>query len=508
MSGPRHIVLASTLLFFAAPGVRAGGEYTVDRTDDVLAADACFDGVPDDCSLRGAVRRSNQDSVDSVIILPDGLYDLTIEGLNEDDSTTGDLDVRSDALVMRAAPGAHPIIHQRADDRIFDLDPTADAVTFEGPLTLRGGIVASSNGFFAGGSIHALRLPRLTLVDVAMEEGISLDAGGCLYWAASPTQTSSLDLDRVTFSGCETGGIGGGLFVGVEDATVTLDRIVARNNVAAERGGGVYLAGGTRTVAMRDTALVHNRAGSNVTTFGEGGGLFVAGGSLSILRSSVSRNQAGVATSAMANGGGVAASGSALLVRNTTLSQNRVLGTSRLGGELVTQGGSADLDFVTVRGDDGNNPTAIAYGLGSTVNLFASVIEGACTSVGGTLVSSGLNVEHSLVDAPASQCRLTHPGDQFVLEPLLRPLAGYGGPTQSHALVEKVTSTFIVGSASCPATDQRGAPRLGLFCHAGSVEDGVAPPGTWIFADGFDSGNVGAWSDVIRSGSATAGSSD
>lgn len=498
MSGKGPIVVASTLLLLAAPGVRAGGEYTVDRTDDVLSADACLDGVPEDCSLRGATRRSNQDTIDSLIILPDGLYELTIEGSDEADAATGDLDVRSDALLLRAAPGAHPIIHQRADDRIFDLDPSAGAVTLEGPLTLRGGIVADLNGFFAGGSIHARRLPRLTLADVTLEEGIGLHAGGCLYWVAPTFETSVLDLDRVTFSGCETGGNGGGLFVDVKDAVVTLDRVVARNNIAAERGGGVYLAGGTRTMAMRESELEGNRTGSTFTTFAEGGGLYADGGALTILRSSVSGNQAGGATTITASGGGVMASDTALLVRNTTLSQNRVVGVNRLGGELMTLGGSADLDFVTVREHSSNNPAAIAYGTGSTVDLFASVVEGACTGVGGTLVSSGLNVEHSLVGAPASQCQLTHPGDQFVLEPVLRPLAGYGGPTQSHTLLEKVTSPFIVGASSCPATDQRGAPRLGLFCHAGSVEDGVASPGPWLFADGFDSGGVGAWSAVIR----------
>lgn len=111
-----------------------------------------------------------------------------------------------------------------------------------------------------------------------------------------------------------------------------------------------------------------------------------------------------------------------------------------------------------------------------------------------TLISSGLNVEHSLSGAPATQCQLTHPGDLFVTAPLLRPLAGYGGPTRSHALLDGVSSTFLVPSPSCPATDQRGAPRLGLFCHAGSVADGAAAPGPWLFADGFGSGDAAAWS--------------
>ncbi len=508
MNRPRVFALASAVLFAAASAAYAGGTYTVDRTDDVLGADACLDAVPEDCSLRGAVRRANQDTIDSEIILPEGLYELTIEGADEDDAATGDLDVRTDALVLRAAPGTHPVIHQRSDDRIFDLDLTADAVTFEGPLTLRGGFVANTNGFFAGGSIYALRLPLLTLVDVTMEEGISLDAGGCLYWAGSPSQTSELDLDRVTFRGCETGGLGGGFFVGVEDAVVNLVRVVARDNVAAQRGGGAYLAGGTRNVSLRDSALVGNRAGSFLSTLGEGGGLYAAGGALTILRSSVSSNQAGVETSTTASGGGLMASGTGLLVRNTTLSQNRVLGANRQGGDLMTQAGLVDLDFVTIRQHSINNPTAMAFGPGSTVDLFASVIEGGCTAVGGTLVSSGLNVEHSPVGASASQCLLNHPGDQFVSEPLLRPLAGYGGPTPSHKLLDDVTSTFIVGSASCPPTDQRGAPRLGLFCHAGSVEDGVTPPGPSIYSDGFESGGVGSWSAVIRSRSGVASNVD
>ena len=52
-----------------------------------------------------------------------------------------------------------------------------------------------------------------------------------------------------------------------------------------------------------------------------------------------------------------------------------------------------------------------------------------------------------------------------------------------------------VPSAVCAAEDQRHASRFGLFCDAGSFEEGAQVPGQWIFADGYESGDTFAWSD-------------
>lgn len=66
-------------------------------------------------------------------------------------------------------------------------------------------------------------------------------------------------------------------------------------------------------------------------------------------------------------------------------------------------------------------------------------------------------------------------GDRAGTNPLLGPLAGNGGPTQTMAL--QAGSPAIDGGdgAGCPATDQRGVPRPGgAACDVGAFE--IATP--------------------------------
>ena len=61
--------------------------FNVDRTDDVIAS-GCNDGVPNDCSLRGAIIAANGSPGGDIINLPAGTYVLT--GLRcEDAAATG-----------------------------------------------------------------------------------------------------------------------------------------------------------------------------------------------------------------------------------------------------------------------------------------------------------------------------------------------------------------------------------------------------------------------------------
>jgi hypothetical protein len=488
-------LLASPLLAATVAGAGSANLYMVDRFDDDLNADDCLQAVPNDCSLRGAIRASNLDSVYSVVVLPDGTYDLTREGADEEAATTGDLDVTFDGLTLMSAPNAHPVIRQQTDDRILDFDPSADSVLLLGPMTLQGGTAVNSGGpEESGGSIYAFRLPSLEVIDVDFIGGSAPDDGGCLDWAASTVTPGALKLQRVTFSGCSVEGRGGALYLETEDSTVTFDRVVVMGSSAANEGGGAYIEGGTTTVVLTDSHFEGNTAGASFTTSGSGGGVYLDGGSTSLLRSTIARNFAGVLASTNGHGGGLAAVNAQVLIRNSTLSQNRTRGTSQEGSDLWLSGGTIGLEFTTVKGHDSNQPAAIAVSSG-TLDLFASIIEGECDVLGGSLTTSGLNIEHPLDGALASECNLSPGmGDLFTTSPLLRPLAGYGGPTPSHSHLDGITITFDVASGVCPDTDQRGAPRLGLFCHRGSFEAGVDAPGAWIFADGFESGDVAAWS--------------
>jgi hypothetical protein len=88
------VILLLTGIIFVGSGIALSAVYNVDRTDDNAAATACDDGTPNDCSLRGAVIASNGggDAADD-IILPAGIYTLSIPGPGEDAAATGDLDL-------------------------------------------------------------------------------------------------------------------------------------------------------------------------------------------------------------------------------------------------------------------------------------------------------------------------------------------------------------------------------------------------------------------------------
>jgi hypothetical protein len=54
-------------------------------------------------------------------------------------------------------------------------------------------------------------------------------------------------------------------------------------------------------------------------------------------------------------------------------------------------------------------------------------------------------------------------------------LAANGGPTPTHALLEGSAAINAGLPGACPATDQRGAPRVGT-CDIGAFEFGGQPP--------------------------------
>ena len=179
------------------PTAIAAEIYTVDRFDDDALADSCL-GAANDCSLRGAVRKGNNDGQMTTIVLPDGTYLLTIPGDDEDSNMTGDLDIQDD-LEIKAAADAHPVIEQTDTDRVFETFYNIGSLTIRGPMTINGGDVVSPSLGENGGLIYAHQSGSLTLEDVALVGGKAVRSGGCLYYS-HPAVPGSLSLPNVTLS--------------------------------------------------------------------------------------------------------------------------------------------------------------------------------------------------------------------------------------------------------------------------------------------------------------------
>src|SRR5438093_12083577 len=278
--GPAVRVACLALVCLAAPRLASPGRaatFTVDTTADVvdaLAGDGICATATGACSLRAAVQESRSLLGPDTIILPSGIYSLTIAGAGNNSATSGDLDI-SEELTIVGAGARTTIIDGNRLDRVFDIrNPVPVSIsgvtirnglapgtgdgggiaTVSGPLTLRDvafvGDSAGRNGgaiFVSGGST--------VLTDVAVIGNSAGDAGGIFM------QSGVLSLTNVTISGNSAVNDGGGLQVANVSATLTNVTITA--NSAAD-GGGIYRT--IATVVLRNAIVANNTAGGNCNT--------------------------------------------------------------------------------------------------------------------------------------------------------------------------------------------------------------------------------------------------
>ena len=171
-------------------------EFTVTKTDDTS------DGNCDsDCSLREAVIAANTTPGEDTIIIPSGVYSLTMAGTNENNSLTGDLDIK-DNLYINGAGATLTIISGGELDRVFQ-------------------IITGTTVLISGTTIS---------------NGREVNTGGGIYNSGTLTLMNSL----LTNNGA---GLGGGLYNNL--GTVTLINVSVYENAGYTGGGGIYNNGGT-----------------------------------------------------------------------------------------------------------------------------------------------------------------------------------------------------------------------------------------------------------------------
>lgn len=126
---------------------------------------------------------------------------------------------------------------------------------------------------------------------------------------------------------------GGGVFV--MDSAVTMEDCVIAGHADAELGGGLYAAShlGDPSLTLRGTAVDSN------TAVVSGGGIHLEGGSLDMLRGSLSGNGPG-SGAGMFSGGGGYLKGAAVAVDSVTVAGNTA---AACGGLYVTDPGSLSL---------------------------------------------------------------------------------------------------------------------------------------------------------------------
>jgi uncharacterized repeat protein (TIGR01451 family) len=255
-------VLGLTGVIHALPAVAA--TLTVTTTNDGVAG-----------SLRQAILTANATPGPDTVIVPAGIYLLSVSGADEDAGLTGDLDIRDDVTIRGAGARGTVIVGGAGSvsDRVFDVLSADVSLDLSG-VTLRDGFARDSQG----GGIRSVG--SLTLTDTTLSGNAATDRGGGIYQRSSGLLSAaritisgnfardgggiyleggSLTLLNSTLSSNFANGLGGGLYTVNAAANLTNCTIV--NNLASSESGGIFNAGGEGAVTLKNTLLANRPTG-------------------------------------------------------------------------------------------------------------------------------------------------------------------------------------------------------------------------------------------------------
>lgn len=263
-------------------GLESDMVIVVDRFDDTNEPEAqvCSD-APNDCSLRGAITKSNEESdPDFVykIFLPAGSYALATDymGDMDDSNESGDLDIHKSVIIERH-PEANtaPIIEGNIgyDGRIIDIypmgyegdDPSHLEVEINGVI-IQGGLTNDSGG---GIRNHAA---TLTLRDSVIQNNVAWGWGGGIANIRGVLNVlNSTFADNQSSDGVDSfnswNECGGAIFGGqgyssrTSHSIISIDRSVFINNDASWGGGAICVDNDTDgSLNINDSTFTTNTA--------------------------------------------------------------------------------------------------------------------------------------------------------------------------------------------------------------------------------------------------------
>ena len=299
--------------------------------------------------------------------------------------------------------------------------------------------------------------------DKTIVDGGGLDRVFCIG------QSGNAHLSDMTITGGDPShrGTSKGIALGgavLNTGAVVLERVALTGN-RADGGGGMFSVPGTMPV-VRSSLIAGNRAFS-------GGGLRLDSGGI-ITNTTITGNalfplpEPGQALQDRAFptlfsltvnegtgwGGGIDHRGGAnVVITNSTITDNHAI---RGGGGLASGQGYAPVSDKIALGTMTLQNTIVANNTSTSGSANCHVKDQIIASLG-----------HNL--ATDDTCFLTATGDLPRTDPLLKPLADNGGPTQTQELAPQ--SPARDAATGCPSDDQRGFPRpQAKACDIGAYE--------------------------------------
>lgn len=290
----------NTSEFSACVTTWPGTQFVVNHTSDavdVTPNGACETAVAGRCTLRAAVQEANATPNNfACISVPANSYSLTVIGtVPEDSAATGDLDIRSNMVILGAGAGV-TLVYGWSDERVFQIDP--------------------------GGSGIAAAITDMTIQGTA-PAGVVNDGGGISNYGTLLVERSIIQGSKATY--------GGGIF-NQKEAVVNNSEI--RSNIAAI-GGGIYTKYGKFVV--KNSTVATNTAtnmGAGINTY--------AGSSLEVINSTLSGNIA----YNLASPGTLLPGGAINAEAGTTIT----ICSSTIAGANFALGGGAAVNMISATG--------------------------------------------------------------------------------------------------------------------------------------------------------------
>lgn len=193
------IVIATVFSTLQSASAETNATFVVDSTTDAVDANV-GDGVcataENACTLRAAIQEANRQTSLTTITLPDGIFELTVGGVYEDESAFGDLDILNNLNIVGSGQD-NTIIEGNQLDRVFHILGEATTVSIS-DVTIRGGQTynESGAGIYTTGS--------LSLINVAIVDNVADLDGGGIYAIGDLSLTNSTISNNF---GARSGGI-------------------------------------------------------------------------------------------------------------------------------------------------------------------------------------------------------------------------------------------------------------------------------------------------------------
>ncbi|MEH1924481.1 beta strand repeat-containing protein [Nostoc sp.] len=348
-------------------------------------------------SLRDAILIANANpNTDYEIQLTGGAtYNLTSNGINEDNALTGDLDIKSrnNVLYIVAVGGQKATIDASNllnSDRVFDV--LAGGELSLQNLVVKGGAISGKNG----GGIQVASTGLLDLYNTTVSNN-SAENGGGIYNAGDTHLRNGSTVSNNSVSGTvpSGGGINNAGTLTVIDSTIS-------NNNGATFGGGIY---NSKTLTLINTTVSGNTANT-------GGGINnnFSNASAALVNTTVSGNSA-----SLGGAGGVSNDGGIINLLNSTVTNNTFSGILGYAGGVSNRSGTVNLKNTIVAGNLSLDGRLQLYpDLSGTFNGNNNNLIGSLTGASGT-IGTGTDIINP------------NPG--------LGPLQNNGGLTLTHALL-------------------------------------------------------------------------